>query len=183
MPLQTSITTQMDAFTAGQLYTGAGQANTTKSLTITTAFTAPGTTDLYGRFVMYTTTSALECQIISGSTPTRVQIAGVVLNSKDNQNAPANLGGTSYINEGDMLAVITQGWVVVRTNGTFDPLGDLYINLGTSSTSGSLQNSSTNGLLVGGPSFAYGTGNFATPTVRGVRIGANNLALVQLMFN
>lgn len=181
MALQTEITLNPSRFSAGLDYTGPGQAQTTNSLTITTDYVSPGKEGLPGRFVSYSTTSPTECTEFGTGTQVNT-VAGVVVNDKFNQNAPANLGGTVYTNQGDVLDVMSLGRVIVQVHGTFDPMGDLYIHNGVDEYAGKLQNSSTDGLLVGGPSYAYGTGNFGLPPVRVVSEEENGLVAVELRF-
>lgn len=184
MALQTSVTINPVRFSAGLDYTGPGQASTTVSLTLETTFVSPGTTELPGRFVMFSVTDPTSsCKVMEAAAEVNT-VAGVVVNDKFNQRAPSNLGGEVYYNQGDNLDVMMQGWVVVETNGTFDPAGDLYINNSTSSeVRGKIQNSSTDGLLVGGPSYAPGgAGAFVTTPVRAFSDAENGLALFKLNF-
>jgi hypothetical protein len=154
--LQSSVTLNPSRFSAGLDYTAAGQASVTKSMVLETAFTAPGASNVYGTFAQKSTTSTSGCTTVS-SIFNEHYLAGVFVDDKFNQNAPANYGSGSFVNEGDYMDVMRVGFVVVRVNGTFDPQGDIYVNTSTDSAIfGTLQNSSTNGYLISGNSYTKG---------------------------
>jgi hypothetical protein len=173
--LQPTISLRPPKLSPGLDYTGPGQASVTVSMVMTTDFTSPGNGSLYGKFAQRSTTSPEECTIVDNNI-NEYYLAGIFVDDKFAQNAPADLGTGSYVNQGDSLDVMRVGFVAVQTVGTFNVNGDLYINNSTSADYGKLQNSSTNGYLIGGPSYTKG--------VSPIRVESsdieNNLALVSI---
>lgn len=172
MALQTEISLSPSRFSAGLDYTGPSQAKTTRSMILFDSFSSPGWADVPGRFVSHGANTPKEAIM---ENTTLENLAGVVVNDKFNQNAPANFGGVYYYNSGEMLDVMTNGAVVVSVVDGFDPMLDIYVSTdGDLNVSGKLQNSPTNGLLVAGPSYT------GAPRIRCITEVKDNLVAVQL---
>ena len=112
-------------------------------------------------------------------------IFGVCVDNKYLQNAPASYGGTVKFAMGDPLMMMTQGAVVVQTRDTLGvDESTLYVVTSDNASRGKLVASlatGETGILVGGASFAFGTGNFAVPPVR-VYAAEDGLAVVEIAF-
>ena len=184
--LQESVQLQLDAYTAG-MQTGGGNPRTTRSCALvppTGESYDNGLTGVFGKFYQRSESGFNEAHPTSNNTQMN-NLAGVVLNDKYQQNAPASAGGSVTLFEHDSLLLMVSGFCVVQTVGTLGVAESAIYLLTSGENAGKLATSlgTDTGFMVGGASFTYGaTGVFAVPPVTVIGV-SDGLAEIMLKLN